>query len=132
MTEGMRYTAANSVVVGIVHQAQIKCTINLPGSEQVCSRDSIHNHKRFQETGATFREPPGLAVLQCSGRVKIRSQSRGTSGERTGKEGRCCNAAKRIVWEAVWMEELESAPCPPPTQPENLSPNVKRLGNGLK
>ena len=70
MTEGMRHTEANSAVVGIVYRAQIKCTINLPASVQGCRRDSIHNHKRFQETGATFGEPPGLALLQCSGRMK--------------------------------------------------------------
>ena len=70
MTEGVRYMAANSAFVGIVYRAQIKCTINLPASVQGCSRDKIHNHKRFQDIGDTFREPPGLAVLHSSGRVK--------------------------------------------------------------
>lgn len=70
MTEGVRYMAANSGFVGIVHRAQIKCTINLPASLKGYSRGKIHNHKRFQATGDMFREPPGSAVLHSSGRVK--------------------------------------------------------------
>lgn len=79
MTEGVRYMAANSAFMGLVHRAQIKCTITLPASVQGRSRDKIHNHKRFQETGDVFREPPGLAVLHSSRRVKSMKPVWGTS-----------------------------------------------------